>query len=223
MTYRLFYSPGACSMAPHIALEEIGCDYELTLILSRGDREGAMTATDEWRAVNPKGRIPALLHVPGDMGGASSLLTEAPAIMFYLASEHPQAQLLPCDSAPVARCLEWMNWLSSNVHAMSYGQIWRAQRFSDDETHFKAIGTRGRRSLLEQYAYIERVLGDGRDWAIPQGYSIVDPYLLVFFQWGRRIDLPMRSEYPAWSRLTDRLLQRAAVTRVLDQEGVVIA
>jgi glutathione S-transferase len=210
-------------MAPHIVLEEIGCEFELTLILSRGGREGAMTATDEWRAINPKGRIPALLDVPGDMGGAPSLLTEVPAIMFYLASEHPYAQLLPREPAPAARCLEWMNWLSSNVHAMSYGQIWRAQRFSGDEADFEAIGARGKENLLEQYAYIERVLDDGRDWSIPQGYSVVDPYLLVFFQWGQRTGLPMRSDYPAWSRLTDRLLQRAAVRLVLEKEGVVIA
>lgn len=208
MTYRLFYSPGACSMAPHIVLEEIGCAFELTLISSRGERQGEMTATDEWRAINPKGRIPALLDVPGDIGGAPSLLTEAPAIMFYLAALHPDAQLLPGDPAAVARCLEWMNWLSGHVHAMSYGQIWRAQRFSDDEAHFEAIAARGRRNLLEHNAYIERVLDDGREWSIPQGYSIVDPYLLVFFRWGQRIGLPMRAEYPAWSRLSDRLLRR---------------
>lgn len=222
MTYRLFYSPGACSMAPHIALKEIGCEFELDLVVSRGEREGAMTATDEWRAKNPKGRIPALLSVPGNMGGAPSLLTEVTAIMFYLASEHAHAQLLPKDPAPVSRCLEWMNWLASNVHAMSYGQIWRAHRFSDDESDFEAIRERGRANLVEQYAYIERVLGDGRNWSVPEGYSVVDPYLLVFFQWGQRIGIPMRSRYPAWSRLTDRLLERSAVTRVLEQEGVVI-
>lgn len=222
MTYRLFYSPGACSMAPHIVLEEIGCEFELTLISSSGEREGKMTATDEWRAINPKGRIPALLSVAGNMGGAPSLLTESPAIMFYLASQHPQAQLLPPDPAAVSRCIEWMNWLSSSVHSMSYGQIWRAQRFSDDETHFEAISARGRKNLLQHHAYIERVLDDGRDWSIPEGYSIVDPYLLVFFRWGQRIGLPMRSEYPAWSRLSDRLLERSAVTRVLQREGVEI-
>ena len=133
MTYRLFYSPGACSLAPHIVLEEIGLPFELELISSRGEREGAMTATAEWRAMNPKGRIPALSGVPGSMGGAASLLTEVTAILVYLAMEHPHSRLLPTASAPLARCLEWMNWLSGNVHAISYGQIWRAQRYSVDE------------------------------------------------------------------------------------------
>ena len=221
--YRLYYSPGACSLAVHVLLEEIGAPYEKEIILSRGEREGAMTATEQWRAVNPKGRVPALLGVPGSMGGAPTLLTETTAIMVFLAASHPEISMLPTAPAPLARCLEWMNWLASNVHAMSFGQIWRAQRFSNDETSLDAIREKGRSTLLEQYTYIDEVLGDGRDWGIPQGYSIVDPCLLVFFQWGQRIGIEMRRHYPAWSKLTDRTLARPAVERVLREEGVVIA
>jgi len=90
LSYCLYYSSGACSMAPHIALEEIGQPFKLELVVSRGEREGAMTSTSEWRAINPKGRIPALLGVPGSMGGAPALLTEVPAIMVYLALRHPE-------------------------------------------------------------------------------------------------------------------------------------
>ena len=73
--YRLYYSPGACSMAVHILLEEIGAPFEKEIILSRGEREGAMTATERWRTVNPKARVPALLGVEGSMGGEPTLLT----------------------------------------------------------------------------------------------------------------------------------------------------
>jgi glutathione S-transferase len=222
VTYRLFYSPGACSLAVHIVLEEVGAPYELELVSSRGEREGSMTASAEWRAVNPKGRIPALAPVPGSAGGAPDLLTEVPAILCYLAARHPGAGLLPIEPAAVARCLEWMNWLSGNVHTMAYGQIWRAQRFSIDESAFPAIREQGRLSLAEQHDYIERLLGDGRQWAVPEGNSIVDPYLLVFYHWGQRIGFDMRSECPAWSAHTDRLLERSAVRRVLEQEGVTI-
>lgn len=209
-------------MAPHIALEEIGKPFELELVVSRGEREGTMTATDKWRAINPKGRIPALLGVAGSGGGAPTLLTEVPAIMVFLAMQYPEAKLLPANVAPIARCLEWMNWLSSNVHAMSYGQIWRAQRFSTEESQLDAVREKGRHNLLEQYAYIEKILADGRDWAIPEGYSIVDPYLLVFYRWGQRIGLNMRNDYRAWSQILDRTLARAAVQRVLEKEGVTI-
>lgn len=219
---KLFYSPGACSMAPHIVLEEIGEPFELELVSSRGEREGSMTATAEWRAMNPKGRIPALSGVPGSIGGTPELLTEAPAIMMYLALRYPRAGLLPADPAAVARCVEWMNWLSGNVHAMSFGQIWRTQRFTLDERSLEGVRDKGRANLRDQYNYIERLLADGRDWAIPEGYSVVDPYLLVFFQWGQRIGIAMRDEYPAWSRSTDRALARPAVQRVLEKEGVTI-
>ncbi len=220
--YRLYYSPGACSLAAHIALEEIGAPYELELVSSRGEREGRMTATAAWRAVNPKGRIPALNPVPGRIGGAQDLLTELPAILFYLARSHPAAGLLPRDPAGEARCVEWMNWLSSSVHALSFGQIWRTHRFVPDEADAAAVQARGRQNLDEQYAYIESLLADGRDWAVPGGYTIVDPYLLVFYQWGGRIGLDMGRRYPAWTGATKRAIARPAVARVLAAEGIAI-
>ena len=222
MTYRLYYSPGACSMAVHILLEEIGARFDLVLVSSRGEREGAMTATAAWREVNPKGRIPVLAPVEGRSGGEPGTLTEVPAILFYLAERHPEAGLLPESRAARARCLEWMNWLSGNVHAMTYGQIWRAQRFSADEACLEAIRAQGRRNLIDQYDLVERILSDGRAWAVPEGYSLVDPYLLVFYQWGQRVGFDMRADYPAWSSLTDASLDRAAVQRVLAREEVAI-
>jgi glutathione S-transferase len=128
--------------------------------------------------------------------------------------------LLPADPSAEARCLEWMNWLSGNVHAMSYGLIWRANRFTDDDADFPALQAKGRANLGEQYDYIESLLADGRDWAIPGGYSVVDPYLLVFYQWGQRIGLDMQGRYPASTALMRRVFARPAVQRVLEQEKV---
>lgn len=220
--YRLYYSPGACSMAVHIVLEEIGEPYELELVSSAGARRGSMTDTPEWKAVNPKGRVPALAPVAGRIGGADGLLTEAHAILIYLGMTYPAARLLPAEPAAFARAVEWMNWLASNVHAMSYGQIWRPLRFVADEQGVPALQAKGREALLEQYLYIERLLDDGRDWALPGAYSVVDPYLLVFYQWGGRIGLPMREAYPAWARLTERVTARPAVRRVLEQENITV-
>jgi glutathione S-transferase len=210
-------------MAVHMVLEEIGEPFETELVSSRGQHEGAGTTTEAWRRINPKGRIPALSGVAGSIGGADGVLTEVTAILFYLARTHPASRLLPDDVAAQARCLEWMNWLSSNVHAMSYGQIWRVRRYASEPGAFADIEAKGRENLLGQYAYVESLLSDGRDWAVPGGYSIVDPYLLVFYQWGQRIGIDMRADYPAWSALTNRLLARPAVRRVLDKEGIVVA
>ncbi len=209
-------------MAAHIALEEIGEPYELQLVSSSGAREGTMTATPEWEAINPKGRVPALLGVPGRIGGADNLLTELTAILIYLARTNVSAGLLPADPATEARCIEWMNWLASNVHAMSYGQIWRPQRFTVDEDGFAAVKARGEQNVRDQYAYIERLLADGRDWAVPSGYTVVDAYLLIFYYWGQRIGLNMRSLYPIWTRLAERVVARPAVQRVLASEAIKI-
>lgn len=210
--HTLYYSPQSCSLAPHIVLEEIGRPYRLELVTATG---GQMTDTPEWGAINPKRRIPALSGVEGSAGGAPGLLTEVPAILLFLAHRYPEAMLLPDDLAAQARALEWMNWLSSAVHAMCYGQIWRPQRFVANPAIFSAVQSTGREILATHHAYIERLMADGRDWAVPGGYSVVDPYLLVFWRWGRRVGFDMRQKCPAWASAMKRVLDRAAVIQVL--------
>jgi len=215
MTLTLYYSPNACSLAPHIVLEEIGASYRL----ERASVRDGTTQSAEFRAVNPKGRVPVLHGVEGSGMGPAGVLTEAPAILLYLARSHPQAGLLPASPIGEARCLEWLNWLSSNVHAMTYGQIWRAGRFVADTADEPPVIAKGQQAVREQYAYIEQILADGRTWAVAGTYSVVDPFLFVFHRWGERVDVDMTA-YPAWGRLTQRLLQRPAVQRALKQEGL---
>ena len=192
--HRLYYSPGTCALAPHIVLEEIDAPYELHLISASGPRDGEMTSKPEWKAINPKARVPALLGVPGRIGGADNLLTEVPAILMYLARTNPDAKLLPSDPAAEARCIE-------------------------DE--LATVRNRGRENLSESFAYIEQLLADGRNWAIPQGYTIVDAYLLVFYYWGRcRIRLDMEILCPAWTRLSELVADRPAVRRALKTQGI---
>ncbi len=214
--HKLYYSPNSCSLAAHIVLEEIGEPYELELVLST---DGAMTETPAWRAINPKARIPALTNVAGSIGGSPRLLTEVPAILLYLAASHPDAGLLPEDAAGQARAIEWMNWLSGSVHAMSFGQIWRPQRFVDDPESYPAISAKGRATLIEQSAYIDALLGDGRRWALASGYSVVDPYLFVFWRWGGIIGLE-RSPYAAWADHASRVAARPAVRSVMTWLGI---
>ncbi|MCB8823394.1 glutathione S-transferase family protein [Microvirga rosea] len=217
--YTLYYSPGACSMAPHIVLEEIGKPFHAEHTSAFG---GKVTNTDAFARINPKRRVPVLHPVEGRMGGAPDALTEANAILLYLARTNPELNMLPQDPAREARCIEWLNWLSSAVHAISYGQLWRPQRYVGDERDFPAVVAKGHINVREQYAYIEDLLADGRRWAEPGGYSIVDPFLLVLYHWGERIELAMTRDYPAWTDLSRRLLDRPAVQRVLAREGISI-
>jgi glutathione S-transferase len=214
MTYRLFYSPGACSLAAHIVLNELGVDFELE---RTAVTEGA-TQRASYLAINPKARVPAL-GVPG----ADRVLTELPAILTYLARRHPEGGLLPtADPLDEARCHEWLAWLADWVHGVGFGGIWRPVRFSAEPAHYDCIRATGRRTVIDSFGIIERHFADGHLWAVPYGYTIVEPFLFVLYRWGNRIGIDMRGNYPAWTAASMRLLERPAVQRTLKREGVTI-
>lgn len=214
MTYRLYYSPGACSLAVHVVLEEIDTPFALHEVsVARGE-----TQQSAYLAMNPKGRVP-VLEIPSE----AKPLTELPAILVYLARRHPEAGLLPASPIAEARVLEWLAWLADWVHGVGYGELWRPQRFCvQDPTLHEALRANGRRIVHEAYATIEQKLGDGRRWAVASGYSIADPFLLVLYRWGNRIGMHMCEQYPAWSAHTQRMLERPAVKRTLEREAISI-
>ena len=205
---RLSYSPGACSLAVHILLEEIGRPYRLNLVSIAEGKTSAPAFLD----LNPKGRVPVL-----EIDGV--VLTEAPAILFHLATIHPEAALLPPDPVDRFRCLEWFNWLSSAVHAVGYGQMWRPERFTDDDGQFEDIVAKGEANLADAHRLIETRL-TGRVWSVGDAYSCVDPFLLVFHLWGRSVGFSLQTDFPAWSAHAERVLARDAVRRAMEQEGL---
>jgi glutathione S-transferase len=200
-------------MAAHIVLEEVLARFELVCIPVS---EGA-TQQPAYLATNPKGRVP-VLAIPGQ----DRVLTELPAILTYLARQYPEAQLLPADALAEARCHGWLAWLSGWVHGVGFGGIWRPGRFTAQTAHIDEIRAHGRRTVIDGYATIEQQFADGREWAAPSGFSIVDPFLLVLYRWGNRIGVDMRASYRAWTAHTARLRERPAVQRVLEREGVSI-
>lgn len=209
---KLYYSPGACSLAPHIVLEEIGRPYQTHLVSSM---DGS-TKTAEYLEINPKGRVPVL-----DTG--TDVITEVPAIMTYLARTYPESKLL--DDSPInfARALEWMNWLASGVHALPVAQIWRVERFADDPDAYSSIKRQGMLNLESSYQMIEQKLQELPDlWVIGNSYSIVDAYLLVFYRWGNRLGLDMKPTFPVWTKHALALLEREAVQKVLEHEQISI-
>jgi glutathione S-transferase len=207
---KLYYSPGACSLAPHIMLEELGVPYQLELVSIAENK----TDTPEFRAINPKGRVPVLED-------GKSILTEAPAILVYLSLAHADKGFLPTDTIGQFRCLEWFNWLSGTVHAVGYGQLWRPERFINDRQQHEQISAKGKENIIDSYRHIEKLLS-GRAWGVGNSYSCVDPYLLVFYFWGVSIGLNMAREYPSWSAHAARTLSRGAVQRAIKQEGLPI-
>jgi glutathione S-transferase len=222
---RLYYFPGTCAFAPQVVLEEIARPFELEIVVPAAKLSGSpdLAGSADWRKVNPKGRVPALLGVEGSSGGTAGLLTEVSAILWYLGRSHPALGLIPEAAAAHARCIEWMNYLASNLHAVALAQVSRGGRFVTGEEHYANVAARGRENAREGFAYVETVLADGRDWAVPDGYSIVDPYLTMFFDAGERVLPDMAERHPAWARLAARNHERPAMQRVVEREGLALA
>ena len=209
MTMTLYYAPGACSFASHIALEEVGLPYAtVKLNLAEGDQR-----KPEYLKVNPRGRVPALV-VDG------RVLTENVGIMAYVAGGYGQGKIWPTDTWLQAKCLSTMAWLSNTVHP-AYGHYFRPERYADDAAAREAVKAKGRSNFNDCLAEIDRLL-DGHRWSIGERYSVVDGYLLVFYRWGNRAGLPVKS-LPNYTRLMNAVLSRAAVKKVMADEGITLA
>ncbi|MBI3452444.1 MAG: glutathione S-transferase N-terminal domain-containing protein [Rhodospirillales bacterium] len=210
-TVKLYYSPGACSLAPHIVLEEIGEPFEAVRV-PIGDGAHRQPA---YLAINPHGRIPAL-EIDG------TIITEAPAILAFLARHRPDSDLLPADPVQEGKCLEFLAWLSSSVHT-AYAQVRRPERYVDDEPDYPPVMEKGRANIARHFAEIESILESG-PYAVAGRYTVVDPFLLVFYHWGvgRYLSFDMARDYPAWTQHADALLARPAVQRALAREGIAI-
>ena len=222
---RLYYFPGTCAFAPHVLLEEIGQPYELEMVVPASKLSGSpdLASSPDWLKVNPKGRVPALLGVPGSSGGAPELLTEASAILFYLGRANPALRLVPEDPAEQARCVEWFSYLGTSLHAVALAQVTRGGRFITGEEHYPAVAAKGLANARDGFAYVESVLADGRQSALPGGFSIVDPYLTMFFDAGTRFFPDMAAGHPHWTRLAERIHTRPAVQRVVERERHALA
>jgi len=204
---KLYYSPGACSLAAHIVLEELGIAFEPVLVsLADGDHK-----RPEYLRVNPKGQVPAL-NVDG------KVLTETVAILTYLGGGYAERGLWPKETWKQAEALSLMAWLSSTVQIAAAG-IWRASRFSSDAAAKDGINAAGKESLLKCYADIDKMLV-GRSFAMGGQYGVCDAYLLVFYRWGNRLGIDMKTLYPVWTKHAMRVFSRPTVKRVFEAEGI---
>ena len=208
MTIALYYSPGSCSLAPHIVLNEIGEPFTLRKFAT-ADKANY---SPEYLAVNPKGRIPDL-EIDG------YILTENPAILAYLGRRFPAAGLYPAEpSEEEARCLEELAWSSNTAH-VAFAQLFRPERFVPNEQSYPPVKESGRDNYERCLAEIEKKLERG-EYAIGARYSVVDPFWLVFFRWAARSGYDMRGKYPAFTAYAERLCERPAVQRALVAEGI---
>jgi glutathione S-transferase len=204
----LYFSPGACSMASHIGLEETGAAYqEKPTLLPKGEHK-----SEEYLRVNPRGKVPAL-SVDG------RVITENTAILTYLARRFPEKKLLPLDPIEEAQCIATMAWFSNSVHP-PYTHYLRPERYAQGEAAQAAVKTMAKETFLKQCEEIDSIL-KGKQWIMGDQYTVADPYALVFYGWGMRAHFPLHelSAYTAWK---DRMLERPAVNKILRSEQNVL-
>ena len=171
---KLFYKPGACSLASHIALRESGMDFSLVgvdlakKVLENGE--------DFWH-VNPKGQVPALLL------DDNTLLTEGVAIMQYIADTKADRQLLaPTGSIARYRTLEWLNYIATELHK-GFTPLFRPDTPEDFKPTVRAL-------LEKKLSYVNDALREG-EWISGNRFTIADGYLFTVLRWARAVKLDM--------------------------------
>src|ERR1043165_8733733 len=115
-----------------------------------------------------------------------------------------------------ARTNELLGWFSSSVH-IAFAQVWRGGRFTDDEKLWPALEKGGRKVLANQFDEIDQLCVD--EWLVPGHFTAADTYALTFLRWARRIGFDI-GQYPRWVGLAARVLERPAVQRALEREGL---
>jgi len=208
MSLTLYFAPGACSLAPLVALEEAGATY-------RGERlllAEAEQRQPEFLAINPRGRVPVLI-------ADGQVITENVAILTAIAQRFPTASLLPFETPSLlARSYELIGWFASGVH-IAFAEVFRPERFTDDAAAKIALKTGGRRNVLLAFDEIEAILRDAPGgWLVGGRFTAVDPYALVFWRWAERLDIDT-ADYPAFTAHARRLLDRPAVQRAVAREA----
>ncbi len=202
---KLFWAPNTCALASHVALEEAGASYE-TVRLNFADNQ---QRKPEYLAINPKGRVPALVTDRG-------ILTETPAILAWIAQAYPQAKLAPADPFEFARAQSFNSYLCSTVHpAHAHGR--RGARWSDDAAAQESMKAKVPQNMTDCYTIIEREMLKG-PWVMGEAYSICDPYLYTISGWLESDGVDI-AKFPKAHDHFRRMNERKAVKAALAAQG----
>jgi glutathione S-transferase len=199
---KLYYSPGACSLSPHIVANEAGIALELVKV---DTRTKAIRQEGDFWAVNPKGYVPALELDDGEV------LTEGPAIVQYLADSRPEAALAPANGTFArVRLQETLNYITSEIHK-AYSPLFNPEVLP-------AVREERLAYLRKRYALIERQL-EGRKYLLGDSFTIADAYLYAVTNWARSVKLDL-SGFPNLREFQKRVGSRKAVLAALRAEGL---
>jgi glutathione S-transferase len=205
---KLFYAPNACSLAPHIALNEAGADYEAVKV----DTAGGEQRSPAYLAINPKARVPSLATDRG-------ILTEVPVLLGFIARNFPKAELAPTDGFDFFQMQSFNTYLASTIH-ITFAHLFRPERYADTDAAKADMRAKVPRSLAEQFRLVEERFSDGREWVHGAQYTVSDPYLYVFTRWLERDGAGGIAQLPRLAAHRARVQARKAVAKTLEQEGL---
>ena len=202
---KLYYSPGACSLSPHIALLEAGLPYDLVKVDLRAKK---LENGDDFLKINPKGQVPALALDSGE------LITEGPVIVQMIADRAAGKNLAPArDSAERYKLMEWLNFITTELHK-NFGPMFSPVLADDAKAFFKD-------RLMGKFKYLDGVLA-GRDYLMGKQFTVADAYLFTMLSWAERLKFDL-SGMPNLLAYKARVGARPKVQEALTKEGLMKA
>ena len=202
---KLYYSPGACSLSPHIALHEAGLPHELVKV----DLKAKKTENgDDYLKLNPKGQVPALGLDNGE------LLTEGPVIVQMIADKAAGKNLAPAVGSPERyRLQEWLNFITTELHK-NFGPMFSPVLADDAKAFFKD-------RVMGKFKYLETALA-GHDYVMGKQFTVADAYLFTMLAWADRLKFDL-SGMPNLTAYKARVGARPKVQEALIKEGLMKA
>ena len=202
---KLYYSPGACSLSPHIALLEAGLPYDLVKVDLKTKK---LENGDDYLKINPKGQVPALALDSGE------LVTEGPVIVQVIADKVSAKHLAPArDSAERYKLQEWLNFITGELHK-NFGPLFQPVLSDDTKAFFKD-------RLMGKFKYLDAQLA-GHDFLMGQHFTVADGYLFTMLCWADRMKFDL-SAMPNLSAYKARVAARPKVQEALTKEGLMKA
>jgi len=200
---KLYYSPGACSLSPHIALLEAGLPYELVKVDLKAKK---LENGDDYLAINPKGQVPALGLDNGET------VTEGPVIVQYIADQVPAKNLAPANGTMARyRLQEWLNFTTSEVHK-AFGALFDPATPEDYKVAVKA-------RILGRLKWVDEQL-EGKQYLMGDTFSVADAYLFTVTNWSKFVGLDI-SGLANLGAFMGRVAARPAVQEALKAEGLI--
>ena len=200
---KLYFSPGSCSLSPHIVLREAGHTFDLEQV--NNQEKKTKSGTDDW-SINGKGQVPVLELDNGER------LTEGAVIVQYLADQKPAAGLAPANGTMErVRMQEWLNFIASELHKV-YAPIFRPTT----PDAYKALS---KENLSKRLEWLNKQLA-GKQYLMGDKFSVADAYLFTVLRWSQRIQLDL-AQWPNVTAYMGRVAARPKVHEAMKAEGLI--